>query len=474
MIVEWVNAPFVWILLPGGVAVLLLFLRGWERLTAALGVGLTLALAWLAWALPIGERFELFSLRLTVAETFEILGRRFVLTPSDSPALILIYITVALWFGGALAARVGRLFIPLGLGMAALLTAALAVEPFLYAALIIEMVVLLSVPLLSPPGARAGRGVLRYLTLHTLGVPFFLLAGWMLTGAETAPADSALAAQAGMLLAIGFALFLGVFPFHTWMPMLAEETHPYIMAFMYYILSLVIIFFGLGFLDRFAWLRESETVFILLRLAGGLMAAVGGVWAAFQRHLGRMLGFAVMMETGFTLLAVGGAASQPLLWELVFALLAPRGMSLAVWALALATLANASPQGLRYRHVHGLGRRMPLVMVTLLMAHFSLAGLPLLAGFPLRLALLEGLAGNSPLAAAAAWIGCLGLAVGGLRSLAVLITGPEDAPWRFTETWREAALLAAGGAALIAVGFFSQVYLPVMARMTGVFLNLTP
>jgi formate hydrogenlyase subunit 3/multisubunit Na+/H+ antiporter MnhD subunit len=466
------SAPLLWILLPAGAAFVLLLLRQWERVTAALGIGLTLALAWLAWALPIGERVQAAGIRLELTDTFAVLGRRFVLSSSDSPALILIYLTVALWFGGALAARAGRLFVPIGLGMAALLTAALAVEPFLYAALLIEMVVLLSIPLLTPANRPAGRGVLRYLTLHTLGMPFFLLAGWMLTGAESAPADSLLALRAGMLLALGMALFLGIFPFHTWMPMLAEETHPYIMAYVSYILSLVIIFFGLGFLDRFAWLRESPQVFTLLRLAGGLMAVVGGLWAAFQRHLGRMLGFAVMMETGLTLLAVGGAASQPLLWDLVFALLAPRGMSLAVWALALATLANASPQGLRFRYVQGLGRRYPLAMVALLMAHLSLAGLPMLAGFPLRLALLEGLAAASPLAAVAAWVGCLGLAAGALRSLAVLITGPQDDPWRTAETWREAALLLTGGIALMAVGFFSQYYLPVMARMTGVFFNL--
>jgi formate hydrogenlyase subunit 3/multisubunit Na+/H+ antiporter MnhD subunit len=477
------STPLVWILAPALIAAILFVLRGWERATLAAGSITALLLAWLAWAAPVGERIDLGPMSLELADTLTILGRRFVLSSADRPVLILIYLAAAFWFLGARVAHTDSLFIPMGLAIASLLTAALAVEPFLYAALLIEMAALFSVPLLVTPGKNAGRGVTRFLTVQTLGVPFLLFTGWLLDGVDANPANQDLLFRVNILMGLGFAFFLGIFPFHTWIPMLAEESHPYQMSFVLFMLPLAILFFGLGILERYPWLSASGDLYALLRLAGGLMAVIGGFWAAFQRHLGRMVGFAVMVEIGLSLLAMGAgmdAEGQFRLLDVFFALLFPRLLSLGILALALVTV-QAHFKELRFRSVQGMLRSLPVASGVLVLAYFSLAGFPLLAGFPAHFALWEGLAGQYTLAALAALLGSAGLLAGGLRMLAVGVIGPDDqvgvhggasvphAPLLMGETWGERALLALGAAALFVAGLFPQWFLPALAGLARLF-----
>jgi len=477
------SAPFIWIVLPAIYAVILFILHRWKRLVVILGILLTVLLAWFAWIQPIGKTYILGQVRFQVVDTMLILGRRFVLAPSDAPILTLLYLGVAFWFGGTIAAKAGGYFIPIGLAIVALLTAAIAVEPFLYAALLIELLTIISLPLISPPGKPVGRGALRFLSFQTLAMPLILFAGWILEGVEASPGDSELVIQAGILIATGFAFLLAIFPFHTWVPMLAEETHPYVAAFIFYILSLGITFLGIGFLERYSWLRTSEGLFELLRLAGVLMVVIGGFWAAFQVHLGRLLGYAVLMETGLSLLTVGigpaGTALPPSL-GLLFTSLLPRGLAFGVWALAITAIARAQgadvnlKKSLSFSALQGIGRKSPLAAIALLLAIFSLAGFPLLAGFPVRLALWQALSSRYFLASLAALSGSAGLMIGGLRTLAVLISGSEDNSWGLAETWGERLMISMGGIAIILVGILPQWFLPALASMTAVFLSSHP
>jgi len=477
------TAPLIWIVLPGIYASILFLLRRWDKTVLILGILVSLLLAWFAWTAPIGEILTLGPLRVKLDDTLVVLGRRFVLSASDSPVLTMIYLGLAFWFGGSIVARTSNLFVPIGLGIAALLTAAIAVEPFLYSALIIELVTIISIPLISPPGRDVGRGTLRYLTFQTLAMPLILFTGWILTGVEAGPADSVLVLHGNILLALGFAFLLAIFPFHTWVPMLAEETHPYVAAFMFYILSLVITVFGIGFLERYAWLRTSSGLYDLLRLVGVMMVLVSGLWAAFQQHLGRLMGFAVLLETGMSLLAVGAVSSGEQLLpslEILFASFLPRGLAFGVWALALATLASSGNgeqslgEALQFSALRGKGKKLPISVGMLVMAVFSLAGFPLLAGFPVRLALWAAVARQSSWTATAAILGSIGLLTGGLRALAVLIAGEEGEPWRVSENWNERVMLILGGVGLLVVGLFPQWFLPALARMTEIFLSLRP
>lgn len=477
------NAPLIWVVLPGIYAVVLLILRRSERAVALMGILVSLLLAGFAWIEPIGKALTIGPYRIELGDTLFFLGRRFVISASDAPVLILIYLGLAFWLGGSIVARAGSSFVPIGMGIAALLTAAIAVEPFLYAALLIELVTIICVPLVSPPGKPVGRGALRFLTFQTLAMPLILFTGWMLEGVEAAPAELLIIQHGLFLLGIGFAFLLAIFPFHTWVPMIAEETNPYIAAFIFYIYSLGITFFGISFLERYAWLRNLPDLFVLLQLVGTIMVIISGLWAAFQTNLARMMGYAFLLETGIALLTVSigaEASTLPASLGILFASLLPRGLAFGLWALAMVAITRVGNQvdthefRLSFSKLYGAARKAPIASGILVLSIFSLAGFPLLAGFPIRLALWEALGQKSTVAVIVALLGSVGLMIGGLRSLANLIAGEETVLWNLSEDWGERFLLLVGGLTLILVGIFPQWFLTALAQLARVYLGIVP
>ncbi|MDH5507551.1 MAG: proton-conducting transporter membrane subunit [Anaerolineae bacterium] len=479
------NAPVIWIIFPGLLAGLLLLGRRAERITAAAAAVVALVLAWTAWQVPIGEALAVGSFSLKIAANLSVFGRDFVLAESLRPFLAMLYLVTAFWILGAYLAKPGNLFIPLALAIVSLLTAALAVEPFLFAALIIEIAVLLFIPLLAPPGKAASRGVFQFLSFQTLGMPFILFTGWMLAGVEASPSDLALVVRAGMLLGLGFAFLLAIFPFHSWMPMLGEDANPYVVAFLVFVLPGAVSLFGLGFLNRYTWLREAENIFVVLRSVGALMVVVGGGLAAFQTHLGRMLGYAAMLATGFSLLAIGLGGASGL--ELYFALFLPRALAFVFWGIGLSFFLSQSQGGLSFSAVRGLGLKFPFMAGTLLVSQFTTAGVPLFAGFPPRYALLNTLAGVHPAAAVSALIGSLGMLVGALRTMTALLGTPKgDAArlagkpggWVFLSAEKPQLLMGVFFAIVcglnVMVGLFPHRFYAAFAHLLPMFDKLLP
>ena len=441
--------------------------------------------AWLwvtALLLPIGEFITLGEQIFMVGESLGLLGREFVFVDTDRPFLAIIFFSLLVWVIGAWLARSEHTFVPFSFVMVSLLTAALAVEPFLYAALLIEICILLSVPLLSPPGQTAGKGVFRFLTFQTLGMPFILISGWFLAGLEVSPGLTGFVLRAGVLIGIGFAFLLAVVPFHSWIPSLAEESEPYIVAFILFFLPVLVSLFGLGFIDRFVWMRETPEVYQGLKLVGVLMVLVGGVWAAVERHLGRQLGYAFISETGFSLIVVGIGSREALL--LYFWFIVIRLISVVPWAAALSYIRRKNNSNLEMDSLRGFGYFFPLPVIILLVAQFSLYGLPFLGGFSARLSFWRLLSMDSPLIASAALVGTIGLFLGGIRvlnALFVLMPGKNTAAnvsgRKFivqdgvlvSEVLLEWVLLGMYLVVLVVIGLFPQVYLPWLEQLLFMF-----
>ena len=156
-----------------------------------------------------------------------------------------------------------------------------------------------------------------------------------------------------------------------------------------------------------------------------------------------------------------------------FSQLAPQAIGLAIWSLALAIFRFYLPE-LSFTVVSGAARRLPVAAMTLVLANLSLAGLPLLASFPVDVALWTSLSQRSFSVALLSLLGCAGVMIAGLRSLATLVAGPEESPWSLSESQPQVILLLAGVGLLIFVGLFPQLYMPFLTNMAIIFTSPAP
>jgi formate hydrogenlyase subunit 3/multisubunit Na+/H+ antiporter MnhD subunit len=456
------STPLLWIVLPLIVAALSFFLRRWKRIVTLALAGLTLLLAFIAWRLPISELVIVGPWVIEFDDRLVFAGRLFELAEPDRPMLIVIYLTITFFLVGSLSAGVSKWFAPVGLAMSAMLIASLAVEPFLYAALLIQVAVLLSIPLLSPPGQQIERGVVRYLTFMSFGLPFLLMGGWLLSNLEPGITDPTEAIPVLMFLGLGFAFLLAIFPLNAWLPMLTGRVHPYAVTFVLSVLPLIVISLLSRFTNGYNWILDFDVIPFL----GVLMVVTGGFWAAFQRNFGRILGYAIIIEIGHSLLAL----SLPDGYSIYAAMFIPRGIALAVWSLALSII-RVRVDDLSFRSVQGLGRKSPLLALSVSAANFSLAGFPLLASFPVLLALWSQLALTSAAMALLALLGSSGLVIAGLRSLAVFVMGPDELAMEDYDLSRLAKFfLVLGMSSILIIGLFPHWLFGIFSNITGLSL----
>jgi formate hydrogenlyase subunit 3/multisubunit Na+/H+ antiporter MnhD subunit len=462
------NAPTIWIIAPAAIAVLLMLIRN-QRALSFIGGFVAVLLALTAQFVPMEQAFRLGIFSLRIESSLSILGRQLIINPQEGPLLAVIYGATALWFFGAEASRSALRLVPLGLLITVLMVASIAVEPFLFAALFIEMAVLLSVPLVTSIYRPPGKGIIRFLIYQTLAMPFILLSGWLLAGVEASPGNLALAAQSAAILGLGFAFLLAIFPLYNWIPMLLEEAHPFTVAFLLWIIPTITLVFGAGFIDRYSWLRSSPQLTTALQLSGLVMLVTGGLWAAFQNHIGRIMAYGSIAETGFSLLAL--SLDLRLGIPILFLLFPARALGLAVWSLAL-TILKGRAKSMRFSDVRGLLRTTPFAGAGLILASLSTSGFPLLAGFPARLALWDSLARVSLDTALWMGIGVIGLFTASFRTLAVLSMADEYTGWEVGEDWLQVIMLGLGMIGLFILGLFPQAIQYFLANLPSMFEHL--
>jgi len=198
--------------------------------------------------------------------------------------------------------------------------------------------------------------------------------------------------------------------------MVAEANHPFISGYLFNVYFLGVFLFGSRFLTEGGWFAQGIDLQTPLQIAGVMMLAFGGLLAVFSRNLGRMSAALIIAEIGRSLLAI---SLFRLGFPIYFAMFLVQLLALGGWSISLAKLQTILPD-FSLRSAAGAARQWPLLSAALMVSYFSLAGLPLLAGYPLYLALGNGLRSYPIWINSALVLGSLGLIVGGLRAFSFL------------------------------------------------------
>lgn len=459
------TTALIFIFFPLLVSVALFFLQKRSRLVISVGIGLCIVLGLFALFQDFGSVLKIGPISVEIKASMAVLGRAFVLTNTDKFFLVFVYFSAAVWFGAARLSGVSTRFIPLGLAIISILTSALAVEPFLYSAILVEIAVLISIPLMLQPGIRAGRGVIRFLVYQSLAMPLILFGGWLLGGIQASPSDTVRLLQSVLFLGIGFSIWLAIVPFQSWVPQLTEDVHPFICGFILALFPIVTMLIMLDFISGLVWLRESQYLQPVLRLVGAIMVVSAGIWMGIEKDCRRMLGCAVLFEGGFALLAVSIQTEISVLS--LFLSFVPRMVSLVVMSFSLTVLMQ-NGVSLNMDGLSGLLRRYPFATLGLAISLISVAGCPPFGGFPVRLPILKQLAEVD--VAAVVW-SLIGMAVFLITAIRLLmkISIPVNEGWKREESIGQVLLLLVGILFLLLMGLFPNL---LVSQFETLFMNL--
>lgn len=463
------SAPLIYILFPLLLAVVLFLFQGRKVAVARAASLVCLFLALIAFVQPIGTVLTLGPIVIDFKSSMTILGRGFFLQNGDRFILVIVFLSAAFWFWGSNSAQTPKMFVPIGLAITAIMIGALAVEPFLYAAVLLEISAILTIPILLTRNQSVGPGILRFFIFQAIALPVILLAGWLLGGSQASVSNETQLIQASILLGLGFAFWLAVFPFYPWVPLVMKESHPYSAGFILCMQSLGIVVLIIDYLNGFIWLRDTAALYPILRSVGTVMVVTGGVWAAFQQDARRLFGYVVIVENGLALIAISlksGAALRSLYFSFI-----PHLVALAIFALSLSIIMKEYPDT-DYKTLKGLLKRKPFAAGALVISLFSLLGFPILASFPSRMELLELLAPVSTASMIWLSVGVGGLYLAAARLLSAVF-GDAKTQWAITENPGELLLLSLGILALFVLGLLPHIVVPQLSQLLNIipFLN---
>jgi formate hydrogenlyase subunit 3/multisubunit Na+/H+ antiporter MnhD subunit len=455
----------------------------WASLSSLLAVGTALTLGFAVVTLPLDHPVQFFGGReIALGESVTFFGRDLVLGQADRMAMAFLFLTSAGIFFLAWRVAPHSLLFPIGLGLLSLLSGALLIRPVIYAALLIEISAALSVFAMQAEGQASTRGGLYYLTFTTLALPGLLVIHWLLERYSLMPDETSLLSIAAALLALSFSLLLGVVPFHTWVTTITSDSVPLASTFVLTISNGVNWFLLLDFLEIYPWFSDHPQFESLVFTAGLAMSIVGGAFAPAQRRLGSLMGYAVLVENGAALIALGMNSKLGLTLALLALLVRPFGLILMAAGLSGLRAYNGGDDG--FDALRGVGWKSPWSTAALVFGGLSIAGLPVSVGFAWRWALYRALTPSHPGTALVLLLAGGGVIAGVWRGLSVLLSRPSSpqnrsvislgSPESFSEGWLTTGVVIVAILGCVGVGFFPQTLAPLAVRIAETYTFFIP
>lgn len=416
--------PVVLIGLPLAMSFVLYVLRRWTALMAFLATATALFGGLLVLSAPlIDDLLSRGAINVIVGQPFYILGRVLAVEPVDRLPLIFIFFTAAGLFIIAWRLLPHSNFFPIGLMMVAMLAGAMMLKQVVYTALLIEIAAVLAVfPLHEPVGGRygggSGKGGARYIAYITLALPGLMITQLLLELFTIFPNDTGLLQSATVLLGLSFAILLGAVPFQAWLSTVATDGSPPVVTFLFTVNMGAVWFMLLAYLESYSWLGQQAMFGPLFTTVGLLMMIIGGSLAAAQRRLGRLIGYAILVDNGAMFMALGTRQIAGV--ALTVMMLMARPLALGLMTMGLdglkrlsgddaSTANNGTSSGI---NLEGAGWRAPWRAVAFVVGGIAMAGFPLSLNFAAHWGLYRVIAETSLFQALLALLGCAGVMMG--------------------------------------------------------------
>lgn len=413
-------SPALWlVILPLGSVPLVYLLR---RLQAGriLAILVVLILAWLTLRLPTGQAFAF-------------MGRPIGLDHLSQFTITLLFVSTAVLFLAlffsppfmvrAVHSRIEedrRIFYPMVLAILAFFVAGSLSSHIGITAIFIEAAAILTVFVIQGERPDSVRAALRFLILMSLATPLFLLAAWQvdLYQLSGGPGMARNLPQITFFIGFGFALWLAVIPFHSWLTTITAEGSPVPAAFVLIAFPAVAFSTLIHLLIELPWLVSSPQLVRAIVIAGVVTAGIGGGLAIAQRSFSDLMGYTALYDLGcmLALLGLGGREALPA----VLAALSVRALALTLIAVGIALIrTHLVGDGLPL--VRGLAWQNPLALISLMIGGLTLTGAPFTAGFAWRWQLVRSLAAFNAGWSVLLVLAGLGVAIGYLRGLRIAL-----------------------------------------------------
>jgi formate hydrogenlyase subunit 3/multisubunit Na+/H+ antiporter MnhD subunit len=380
-----INAPTLILILTLLAASLVSLLRRHHLVAAGITGIVAASIALIVLFVPINEAFTVFGTPIRIQSEWIILGRSFVVNEANRNAIGYLYLTGGFFLTGSWTVKPVRMFLPLGFGILFLVASSLMIVPFLFAAIFIEIAVIAGLLILTTRKIGSFRGGMRLIIFYTFGMFALLLSGWAVDVGGILSDVSVISERALLLLYFGFSVLLAIPPFHSWIPIASEETHPFAVGFIVLILQAAGLFFFIRFMNAFTWIWDDSQNLAILRAVGAGVAVVGALWAVTQDTITKLGSYAMVSDVGVMLIALGFGTVDG--FQIALGLLAARAIGISCWAIGISVLRDHTVLEVDEKKA-GMNRWGWLPTVVMISGVISLAGVPLTAGFPARWGLI--------------------------------------------------------------------------------------